>query len=78
MFDWTDPNTFWLNMTDIVLGVVCLACVAFVGQAIFRELYARVAARVPQDSHSLALPELGLTMADGGEPIDPKRQQRTK
>ena len=76
MFDWSDPNTFWLNVTDIVLGLVTLACVAFVGQAAFREVYARLARRVAihahQDSHSLALPELGLTMADGGEPMAPK------
>lgn len=81
MFDWSDPNTFWLNITDIVLGIVTLACMAFVGQAAFREVYARLAERLParlhQDSHALALPELGLTMADGGEPVkkdDPKKQ----
>jgi hypothetical protein len=76
MFDWSDPNTFWLNITDIVLGVVSLACVAFVGQAVVRELYARFASRLQQDSHALAVPELGLTMADGGEPITPKTEPR--
>lgn len=73
MFNWSDPNTFWLNITDIALGIVTLACVAFVGQAIFREVFARVALRVSawqhQDAHSLLMPELGLTMADGGEPV---------
>ena len=78
MFDWSDPNTFWLNITDIVLGVVSLACVAFVGQAVVRELYARFASRLRQDSHALAVPELGLTMADGGEPIKPKTEPRKK
>jgi hypothetical protein len=82
MFDWSDPNTYWLNVTDIVLGVVTLACMVFVGQAVFREIYARLVgrlpARVPQDSHTLALPELGLTMADGGEPIESKNDQRKK
>ena len=82
MFNWSDPNTFWLNITDIVLGVVTLACVAFVAQAAFREAYARLANRLPkdlhQDSHAFALPELGLTMADGGEPIRPKANQASK
>lgn len=76
MFDWSDPNTFWLNITDIVLGVVTLACVAFVAQAAFREVLGRLANRIQQDAHALAMPELGLTMADGGEPIDPKNQAK--
>ncbi len=82
MFNWSDPNTFWLNITDIVLGAVTLACVAFVAQAAFREAYARLAKRLPASSpdtpHALILPELGLTMADGGEPIDPKTEPRKK
>jgi hypothetical protein len=77
MFDWSDPNTFWLNITDIVLGAVTLACVAFVVQAALREILARLARR-QEDPHALALPELGLTMADGGTPIDPKTDQRKK
>jgi len=83
MFDWNDPNTFWLNITDIVLGVVTLACVAFVAQAMFREVYARLANRIAirthEDAHALALPELGLTMADGGEPVVPQpKSKQTK
>ena len=71
MFDWSDPNTFWLNLTDIVLGLVTLACVAIVGTAVLREVFSRLAKRVHADSHALAVPELGLTMADGGEPVKP-------
>ncbi len=73
MFNWSDPNTFWLNITDIVLGLVTFACLVFVAQAAFREAYARLASRLPasphEDSHAFTLPELGLTMADGGEPM---------
>ena len=73
MFNWSDPNTFWLNVTDIVLGAVTLACLAFVTQAAFREAFARlgsrVSARFREDAHALGVPELGLTMADGGEPV---------
>ena len=73
MFDWSDPNTFWLNVTDIVLGLVTLACVAIVGTAVLREVFSRLAKRVRADSHALAVPELGLTMADGGEPVKPEQ-----
>lgn len=80
MFNWSDPNTYWLNITDIVLGLVTLACVAFVAQAAFREVYARLAARLTarlhEDAHALSLPELGLTMADGGEPVNPKNKSQ--
>ena len=78
MFDWSDPNTFWLNITDIALGVVTLACVAYVAQAAFREILVRLAQRVTaahRDSHALALPELGMTMADGGEPVRPSTKK---
>ena len=82
MFDWSDPNTFWLNITDIVLGVVTLACLAFVAQAVAKEVYARLAARLPvrlrHDSHAFNVPELGLTMADGGEPVDPTKRNKDK
>ena len=77
MFDWSDPNTFWLNVTDIILGAVTLACVAFVGQAALREILARLSRR-QEDPHALVLPELGLTMADGGTPIKPKTDKRKK
>ena len=82
MFNWSDPNTYWLNITDIVLGLVTLACVAFVAQAAFREVYARLAdriqARLHQDSHAFTLPELGLTMADGGEPVKTQKDGSQK
>ena len=70
MFDWSDPNTYWLNITDIALGVCTLVCVVLVAQAVVREGWARIRQRVAApDPHALAIPELGLTMADGGEPI---------
>src|ERR1039458_5242970 len=60
MFNWSDPNTFWLNITDIALGIVTLASLAFVAQAAFREVYARLANRVSvrlhEDAHAFRLP----------------------
>jgi hypothetical protein len=34
--------------------------------------------RAHEDSHALAIPELGLTMADGGEPVDQKTRPAKK
>ena len=77
MFDWftSDPDTMWLNITNAVLGLCVLVCVAVAVVGIGRDLLAkaRESARNREvfvyDSHAMLLPDLGLTMADGGEPI---------
>ena len=77
--DLFDPETVWLNMTNIALGLVTLLCVFALLWGVVAELRARYAERhVPAalpDSHTFAFPHLGVTMADGGstieeEPID--------
>jgi hypothetical protein len=75
MFDFSDPELFWLNVTNALLGVVTLVCVLAVGYAVAKELFARAVAwrRATADytdSHSLVLTDLGITMADGGKPIE--------
>lgn len=40
-----------------------------------QRLMAEVRAGWGDDAHSLSVPELGLTMADGGEKIDPSEKQ---
>lgn len=76
--NWSDPQTWWLNMTNLGLGLIALIAVAAVGYGIVWDLIAkwRESARVDADvnrmlagmEHSFHSPELGLTMADGGEP----------
>mgnify|MGYP000050082473 CR=1 FL=1 len=72
--DWTDPQTIWLNLTNLGLGIVVLICLGVVGYGVFRDLLARRAATADsraaefQASHAFHTPELGWTMADGGEP----------
>ena len=34
MFNFNDPNTFWLNVTNIVLGLVTLICCVAVGRGV--------------------------------------------
>ena len=71
MFDLSDPRTYWLNITNIGLGLVTLICCAIVGRALFRDISERLRARsaetVTVDDHAFVHAQLGLTMADGGE-----------
>lgn len=76
--DWSDPQTFWLNMTNLGLGLVALIALVAIGYGIVWDLVAkrREAASVDGEvnrmlagmGHAFHSPELGLTMADGGEP----------
>ncbi|HKN23741.1 MAG TPA: hypothetical protein VJX72_02760 [Candidatus Acidoferrum sp.] len=75
-YDWV----FWLNITNIALGVIVVLAVLLVAYGVVWELanrhkkHADVNAEMQtmlhnEFSHSLAVPELGLTMADGGEQV---------
>jgi len=79
--DWV----FWLKVTYISLGIVVLLAVLAVGYGLVWELVLK--RRKARDlaisgaelqamahgefAHSLPVPGLGLTMADGGEPLKP-------
>ena len=67
-----ESEVFWLNVTNIGLGLATLACVGVAAWAVVHELLARARrrVRVRDDAHVALLPELGLTMADGGEKVD--------
>ena len=85
----SDPATYWLTVTNIVLGLVTLICCAAVALGIFQELAAKrkrssamskldheVADLVASyDGHTFHVPNLGLTMADGGDPIGKKEEK---
>jgi hypothetical protein len=84
--DPNDPSVLWLNLTNIVLGVVMLICCGVIAFAVVREVLARVRSgarltgALPRsgfvpDDHTFAIPELGLTMADGGEPATKPRRK---
>ena len=82
MFDIKDPEAFWLNVTNFGLGFLCVVCFSLVVGGVVHELVARrrrALAEVLQfDVHSLRVPELGLTMADGGEPLEKTSQENTE
>ena len=68
-----DPQVVWLNIINIALGVVAAVCLALVVGAVVREVLARrrrSEATAPADAHTFAVPGLGTTMADGGEPVE--------
>jgi len=82
--NWSDPQTLWLNVTNLALGVVTLLAVLLVAAGIAHELVLRrrrarqmagldveMVALLGGSTHSLPVPGLGLTMADGGEPLMP-------
>ncbi len=78
----------WLNITNFALGIVTLIALLLVFFAVGWDLILRkvhapkpdwstvdseLRAMLHGGSHSLSVPELGLTMADGGERIDPTK-----
>jgi hypothetical protein len=81
MLNFGDPEVFWLNITNISLGVITLICVLVVGFVIFQEIAAKMLKRaaIPahSDDHAYLIPELGLTMADGGEPCGKNSRTET-
>ncbi|HEX9655046.1 MAG TPA: hypothetical protein VGA99_15170 [bacterium] len=81
MFNFTDPETFWLNVTNLGLGIVTFICCAVLAGGVLKEVVERLRARVrvpvEQDDHAFVMPQLGLTMADGGEREDkPKLEEQ--
>jgi len=79
MVDWSDPQTFWLNVMNAALGAVCLVCVALFLVSVTQEIAAWLRQRRARSAqvrdHAFSVPGLGLTMADGGEPLDPEDRE---
>ena len=76
--DWNDPQTMWLTLTNVGLGVVTLVCVIAVAYNIVSELWIRNHATQTNEAHVMHVPELGWTMADGGEPIEQPAPEKNK
>lgn len=69
----TDTEILWYNLTNVGLGLATLAGIAVLAWSAVRELAERAKSRVAAhdlDPHAAFVPELGLTMADGGEKVD--------
>ena len=77
----TEMDVLELNIANAALALATLVCVLMVGWGVVVEVAERLRARwaqsAAQDDHTLALPQLGLTMADGGEKISDKESEST-
>jgi hypothetical protein len=82
MIDFGSPEMTWLSIANIALGAATLLCLALVIGAVAKEVVVRARKRsvaaVPMDVHSLAVPGLGTTMADGGDPVEQKGDKEDK
>jgi hypothetical protein len=87
----SDPSTYWLTFTNAALGVVVLLCCVAVAIGVIQEIAAKrkKAATMNQidrevadlvnsfeDGHAFHLPELGMTMADGGEQVPKNKKEK--
>ncbi len=85
-----DPSTYWLTLTNAALGIVVVICCVAVAFGVVQELAARrkrkaalsgldreVADLVKayRDGHAFDVPELGITMADGGDELGKKEER---
>lgn len=74
MLDFLGSDEFWLNFTNIALGVTTLVCVVAIVRVMMKEIAERrrlnAFANSLADDHVFAIPGLGLTMADGGKRIE--------
>jgi len=83
LLNWSDPDSTWLNITNIVLGVVVALCAAVMLGGIAHEFISRARKRrridaeldrdmrLLNDDHAFDSPDLGITLADGGEKRKP-------
>jgi len=85
--------TMWLNITNFALGLVTLVALLVVFLSVGWDLLARkvkapahvdlrnidsdLKALLHGSSHSFTVPEFGLTMADGGEKVEPSKSETT-
>ena len=75
----TPNEILWLNLTNAGLGLATLGGIVALGWAAVRELRERAKGRVAVhdlDPHAAFIPELGLTMADGGEKLAEKTEEK--
>jgi len=83
LLSFSDPDSTWLTITNIILGAVVILCVAIMLGGIAHEFISRARKRrridaeldrdmrLLNDDHAFDSPNLGITMADGGEKHEP-------
>jgi|APIni6443716594_1056825.scaffolds.fasta_scaffold630367_2 hypothetical protein len=89
--NWNDPQALWLNLTNLALGLATLAAVGVFLYGVVGDLAVlrkrskaahpageelRRFAGAGSPAHLMPVDGLGLTMADGGEPVEPKQDEK--
>ncbi len=89
--DWNDPQTLWLNVTNFALGIATLAALGaftygLLGDLVTLRKRSKVTDKLGDDlrqfagagtgAHLMPVQGLGLTMADGGEPVRPAEDSK--
>ena len=77
-----ESESIWLNLTNAALGLAVLVLLVAVGRVILQEVFGWAAMR-PRDvrkrfAHSLNLEAFGITLADGGEPVNEMTRHERK
>lgn len=74
LFDPSNPDAFWLDVTNAALGVFVLVCLLAIAWGVWRDVQLRLRQRsihlLRSDPHAHFDAALGASMADGGEPIE--------
>jgi hypothetical protein len=80
MFHLAGNEAFWLNMTNLGLGLVTLAVLVVIAFSFGKEVVARFrkpfSLPLSEETHAFVVDGLGMTMADGGERTTPKEQEK--
>ena len=81
MFALLLSDEAWLNATNALLGIVAGIALIAIASAVFHDVLLNIRKRAQErqhfvfGQHALHVPELGLTMADGGEPINAREPE---
>ena len=81
MFHFAGNEAFWLNVTNLGLGLAVLGILVAVLVSVGKEALARIRMRMAlprRETHAFVVAGLGLTMADGGERIPPKDEAKPR
>jgi len=84
--DWSNSQTLWLNVTNLALGIATVLALGVLAYGLFGDLLAmrrrsHVMGKMDEElrnlvgagsgAHLMPVEGMGLTMADGGEPMPP-------
>lgn len=85
----SDASTYWLTFMNVGLGIVTVLCCGALAVGILQEVAARRKRRATMAAldtemsglvanyggHAFHVPSLGVTMADGGDPLAQKKEK---